>query len=611
MPYEPGPRTSRRGFLKALGGAAGVAALPIRGEASVDAAPGDDYDVIVIGGGFAGVTAARELRHAGLRTLLLEARNRLGGRTFTAKLGDEHFDLGGMWVHWMQPNVWAEITRYGLQIAETPGATPERVLWWSGGKAREAGMGEILPLLGEAICSKGTTPELPLRTLEGLAVMAGLMTDFHEGAAQAFPRPMDPFFSDAWKAFDAVSVKARLDQMQLSTDRRALLEGMLGASCCAPFANSGLVEMLRWWALSGQNIQGYGDAVSRFKLRDGTVSLLEAMLEDGRPEVRLGAPVARVEQGSGVVRVITERGESFRARAAIAALPMNVLANIEFSPPLDPAKLAASRERHAGSGVKLYARVRGEVPSFAAFAPESEPLSMIFTSEAGKEGGVLIAFGMSPEKIDTHSAPAVQEAVRKFLPDLSVTETIAYDWHLDPYSLGTWCILRPGQMTKYLVKLREPEGLVHFAGGDIALGCRGFIDGAIESGGRVAHEVMARLAGRVRPAESAAATAAKALEVAPGDAVFRQCALCHPSDASGQHGVGPNLRGVPGRKIASAPDYPFSEALRSLDSTWSPEQLDAFLANPAKRAPGTKMAFGGVASASDRAALIELLSKIP
>jgi cytochrome c2 len=95
------------------------------------------------------------------------------------------------------------------------------------------------------------------------------------------------------------------------------------------------------------------------------------------------------------------------------------------------------------------------------------------------------------------------------------------------------------------------------------------------------------------------------------DGLRRAFTVCHPSDASGQHGVGPNLRGVPGRKIASVPDYPFSEALRSLDSTWSPEQLDAFLANPLKRAPGTKMAFGGVASASDRAALIELLSKIP
>lgn len=491
--------TTRRGFLGAIGTAAGVAALAGRSAAGADAASEagpDGYDVIVIGGGFAGVTAARELRHAGLRTLLLEARTRLGGRTFTAQLEGEHFDLGGTWVHWLQPNVWAEISRYGLPIAETPGAVPERVLWWSDGKAREAGMGALLPLLGQALCSHGTTPELSMRTLGGLSIAADLMAGFHEGAGAAFPRPLDPFFSDGWKEADRLSVKDRLDQMDLSADRRALLEGTLGASCCAPFSDSSYAEMLRWWALPGEDIQRYGDSVARFKLRDGTVSLLEAMLEDGRPEVRLGAAVARVEQGSDGVRVVTAAGEGFRARAVIAALPMNVLSSIDFSPALDPAKIAASKERHAGRGVKLYARVRGEVPSFAAFASESEPLSMIFTGETGKEGGVLIAFGTSPEKIDAHSVPAVQEAVRKFLPGLEVVTSFAYDWHLDPYSLGTWCILRPGQMTKYLAKLREPEGLVHFAGGDIALGWRGFIDGAIESGGRTAHEVIARLGGR-------------------------------------------------------------------------------------------------------------------
>lgn len=607
-----GPRASRRMFLKAIGGAAGVAALPLRGEASQSPPRDDSHDVIVIGGGFAGVTAARELRHAGLRTLVLEARNRLGGRTFTAKLGDEHFDLGGMWVHWLQPHVWSEVHRYGLAIEETPGAIPERILWSSGGETKEAGLRQMLPLLGEALCSNEPTPDLPLATLGSSVLLNKLMIEFHEGATTAFPRPPDPFFSDAWKAFDSLSVKDRLDQMNLSADHRALLEGTLGASCCGSFAESGFVEMLRWWALSGRNFQSYSDSVARFKLRDGTVALIDAMIEDGKPDVILGSPVKRVEHDASEVRVTTEQGRTFRARAVVAALPMNVLANIEFSPPLDPAKLAASRERHAGSGVKLYARVRGEVPNFAAFALESEPLSMLFTSKVGKEDGVVIGFGTSAKQIDTHDASAVEAVVRKYLPDVTVTETIAYDWHLDPWSLGTWCVLRPGQMTKYLAKLREPEGLVYFAGGDIALGWRGFIDGAIESGNQVAHELLARLAGRSRPTarETGDAGAVPSAEVARSDDALRQCAVCHPNDASGQHGVGPNLRGVVGREVASAPEYPFSPALKTVGGRWSPEQLDAFLTSPVTRAPGTKMAFGGVSDAGKRAAIIEALSRL-
>jgi monoamine oxidase len=605
-----GPHSSRRSFLKALGGAAGLAALPAGSEVlPTNEAKSDDYDVIVVGGGFAGVTAARELSQAGLRTLLLEARHRLGGRTFTAKLGDAHFDLGGMWVHWTQPYVWAEVMRYALPLVETPGAIPDRMYWWNGSEAKQAGVREVLSLVGAAVCDTGDTPELPLRTLEGLVLTQDLMAKFHAPATKVFPRPFDPFFSDAWQEFDKLSVKDRLDQMGLSADQRALLEGVLGPACCGPFAEAGFVEMLRWWALPGANFQRYGDSVARFKLRDGTVSLLEAILADGRAEVQLGTPVVRIEQADGAVRVFGESGRSFRARAVLTALPMNVLANIEFVPALDPAKVAASKERHSGAGVKLYARVRGEVPNFAAFAPESEPLSMIFTGETGKEGGVLIAFGTSPKKIDAHSVPAVQAEVSKFVPGLEVTETVAYDWHLDPYSLGTWCILRPEQMTKYLAKLREPEGLVHFAGGDISLGWRGFIDGAIESGHRVAHEVVAHLAGRTSEA-GPTTHAAPPTDLAAGEAALRQCVVCHPTDASGAHGVGPSLSGVAGRETASAPGYGYSEALRARGGAWSPQELDAFLTDPAKYAPGTKMAFGGIKDAAERAQLIELLSKL-
>ena len=74
------------------------------------------FDVIVIGGGFAGVTAAREATLDGASTLLLEARDRLGGRTWTHRWNETDVELGGGGVHWHQPHVWAEITRAGLGV---------------------------------------------------------------------------------------------------------------------------------------------------------------------------------------------------------------------------------------------------------------------------------------------------------------------------------------------------------------------------------------------------------------------------------------------------------------------------------------------------------------
>ena len=85
------------------------------------------YDVVIIGGGFAGVTAARDLQKRGLSTIVLEARDRLGGRTYYEERNGFHVELGGTWIHWTQPFVWAEKERYGLEVQETPGCVAERI----------------------------------------------------------------------------------------------------------------------------------------------------------------------------------------------------------------------------------------------------------------------------------------------------------------------------------------------------------------------------------------------------------------------------------------------------------------------------------------------------
>jgi len=615
-------RTTRRRFLKTVGATVGLAALPRQATSRETTAGGDadDYDAIVIGAGFAGVAAARELGNAGLRTLLLEARGRIGGRTFTAELGGRHFDLGGMWVHWSQPNVWAEISRYGLPLLETPGAMPERLYWWSDGKVHEAGMLDVLPLVREALCAKGPTPDLPMDVLQGFALAAGLMSDFHAEAGAAFPLPFDPFATmDVWSPLDAISVRKRLDDMDLSASRRALLEGLLGAACCGRFSDCGFVEMLRWWALAGLDFQRYNDYAARYKLRDGTVSLLRAMLDDSSAMLLLGTPVRRVEQDADAVRVVTEAGRRLSARAVVAALPMNVIASIEWSPALDPAKVAASRQRHGGAGLKVYARVRGAVPRMAAFAGESEPFSMILTDEAGGEGGTLVAFGTDPDAVDVHDARAVERVVRRFLPDVTVTDTVAYDWTLDPYSLGTWCVLRPGQMSESLAKLREPAGRVYFAGGDFALGFRGFIDGAIESGVRTGQEVADRLVGGERhaarrvdhePDVQAAAPSFADASAASAPPAGQICTVCHGVAEGAPATVGPSLHGILGRDIAASPGFSYSPSLHARSGSWTTQELEAFLRDPAGYAPGTRMAFSGIKDPAERSAVIEWLAKL-
>ncbi|MBV8144232.1 MAG: FAD-dependent oxidoreductase, partial [Gammaproteobacteria bacterium] len=128
---EAGAGLTRREFIAVTAGAA-AGSLPLAastaGAGAEESAVRGQYDVIVIGGGFCGITAARECRRAGLRALVLEARNRLGGRTFTADFGGQTVDLGGSWVHWSQPHVWTEVRRSGLPLAESLGAAADRLI---------------------------------------------------------------------------------------------------------------------------------------------------------------------------------------------------------------------------------------------------------------------------------------------------------------------------------------------------------------------------------------------------------------------------------------------------------------------------------------------------
>jgi monoamine oxidase len=467
-------RNTGLGALAATGLARGSAALGAEQGAEEQppasgSSPSSDYDAIVLGAGFAGVTAARELRMNGLRVLLLEARPRIGGRTFTSEVGGHQVELGAAFVHWTQPHVWAEITRYGLEIDEAAITAPPRSAWLTSGERRE-----------------GSLDDFSLLAFRGAGA-------FFFDAMQMVERPHDQLFVPGIAEVDRLSVTDRLDGLRLPEDQRDIMDAILATSChCSP-SEAGLVEMLRWYTLPGATLQAYVDSVGRYWIRGGTKTLIEGILADGRPELRLSTPVKAVRQQDDQVVVTTEGGETVSARAVVVTLPLNVLGQIDFSPPLSSGKRAVASEGHAGSGVKLHIQVRGQLGGFNGLAPWPAPLTSLQTEFSDPEATVLTAFGPSGKLLDINDDQAIQEAVRRLLPGAEVQWAVGYDWNADPYSRGTWCVFRPGQLTRYLRELQRPEGRVFYASGDNANGWRGFIDGAIESGLRASREVAAAL----------------------------------------------------------------------------------------------------------------------
>lgn len=467
---------SRRKFLQGTGvgaaalGSAGLlsgAALAGTQSQSLDACktPGCDYDVVVIGGGFSGITAARDLRKDGYKVLVLEARNRLGGRTFSSQFEGHNIELGGTWIHFTQPFIWAEKERYGLEVKETPGAVPEMMVAYLDGKGKA---------LTEA------------QVYEFIQVFQA----YNAEARNVLERPWDILHAkDQALRADQMSGRDRLNQLKLSPLMDTLMDGLICSLANNSADNVSYLDTLRWFQLPGGDFLTTLDSATRYKLKKGTGYLLNKMVEDGNPDVRLSTPVKKVEDLGGQVRITTVRGETIIAASVIVALPMNVLPNVEFSPALPPQLKLAADERHSGAGFKVYIKVKGKLGKVFGIAGSDHPMGALLTYEEAEDHTLLVGFGNDPAKLDVYDDEAVQAMVRNYFPDAEVEGVFSYDWQLDPYSQGTYCSYKPGWIEKYHDHFQQDRGRTFFGQGDHDSGWRGFIDGAIGAGSKAAQRV--------------------------------------------------------------------------------------------------------------------------
>jgi monoamine oxidase len=426
-------------------------------------------DVVLVGGGFAGVTAARELTQRGVSVTLVEARDRLGGRTWTreSRLG-KSLDFGGTWVHWIQPHVWAEIERYGLSLVSSP--SPGRTLWRAGGQVK-----------------RGTAEEM-------FALLDPGMTAILSDSAALFPNPFRVYpISNDVKAIDHITIAEKIAALNLDDEQHALVEGMWALNFNGLPEVSAYSQGLRWCALTGGNWQLLFEACATYKLADGTKALLDAIAAQTTADIRLNSRVRGIVSGANGARVELSTGEVLTARRVVVTLPLNILNSIDFAPALPSDLVAVAREGQASTGCKVWVRIKGSIGDIAGLGPSSCRLNF-FQHESDVDGdSLIVAFGADAHKIDVTDRGAVEAALRQWIPDIEVVAIDAHNWVADELAGQTWPMLRPNQLETIQTAAHAAHGRVRLAGSDYAEGWAGFIDGAIESGKRVAVQTLADL----------------------------------------------------------------------------------------------------------------------
>lgn len=427
-----------------------------------------DIDVVVVGGGLAGVTAARDCAKNGHATLLLEARDRLGGRAWTSQFEGEPIEFGATWVYNCQPFIWTEVERYGLEIEETPGAIPHQMILLANDDRTALSEEQ----LGEAVAG----------WMQYTADVRGIV-----------PRPYDLMHNTgAALAADSISALDHLNAQSLSPLARAFCEGVVELVASGTADSVSYLDILRFYMLGGSEFSNFMDSAARFKLKLGTTGLIERIASDVDIDIRLNATVSAIEERADHVRVKTKDGRALRASTVVSTLPMNVIADVDFKPELPDAVVAAALERHPGKGGKFFLKVDGQVGNIATIAP-GRPLNYIMTFTQSADSTTLVAFSSDMDLVDQYDDATLQSELDVHLPGARLLSSTFHDWNADPHAKGTWATYRPGWAKALLPAAQQQSGRIHFASGDHGEGWRGTMDGAIGAGVRAAQAVRNQL----------------------------------------------------------------------------------------------------------------------
>ncbi|KAM0198539.1 hypothetical protein ACHAPA_008808 [Fusarium lateritium] len=442
------------------------------------------YDAIVIGAGFAGLIAARDLAAKGLKVLILEARDRIGGRTWTAHAFGEDFEMGGTWVHWNQPHFYTELTRYNLHHnLKTSNGTlkPEITLW-----KKDVNTKSILDK--KAMEDANVTAERVARKVFSIDGYTS-----HE----LMPFPHDPTRLTPWSQYDHLSIQDRLDSItDESEEDKAYFQGLTNPFGTSPSDKIGFTEALRWYSLGGHSMQQLFELTALYKLGSGGMtSFAKAIFEDYSGAALFSTEVTKISQGPNKAIVTTKDGRSLSAGHIICTIPLNVLKTITFEPPLSGLKQKALSTGHITGGAKIHYKLRHITPPWYYQGLPPTPFCFAFTDHNGtkeeKDGTYCIGFGLNGCFPDTTDSEKVIGAFDQNIgADNEVDGYLVHDWLKDPYSQGTWACWGPSSSTVYLKELQLPHGRVMFASGDTANGWRGFIDGALEQGKKVARDTI-------------------------------------------------------------------------------------------------------------------------
>ena len=449
-------------------------------------------EVVVVGAGLAGLAAATALVDAGVDTVVLEARDRVGGRTHTESLADGTvIDLGGQWLGAQHSALRQLAVDLGCETFPT----------YDEGD-------ELDVRAGVAHRFSGSLPS------DDAQMLADLTSAY--SALQALAETIDleaPWSSPDAQPLDSMTFHSWIEQNIRSPEARERLGALTRAVWAAEPADVSLLHILFYTRSNGgleQLTATTGGAQER-RFTHGSQSVSLELARRLGDRVRLNRPVLSVDQAAGHVVVTAEAAGAgvqdhldVTADHAVIAIPPTLAGQLRYRPPLPPLRTQLTQRTPMGTVIKVFCAypapfwraddLSGQVISDAG------PVRVVFdNSPADAAVGVLLGFIEGADARDWMCRPAEERRTAVvanlvgYFGDRAANpvEYREQTWATEQYSGGCYAMyLPPGVWTSYGEALRAPVGRLHWAGSDIAVLSAGYMDGAVRSGRAAAAAVL-------------------------------------------------------------------------------------------------------------------------
>jgi monoamine oxidase len=443
--------------------------------------------VVVVGAGLAGLTAARELTKAGVGVIVLEARDRVGGRTYSRPASDGTLlDLGGQWIGPTQDRLAALAAEVGATTFPT----------YNDGKNIEYSHGERHVYEGA----------IPLGDSLAVMEMIEAMLELNLMASEV---PLEaPLTAPRAAEWDSQTVETWLQAHIESEHARALITLGIESIFSAEPRDLSLLHMLFYIHSGGSlnQLLSVADGAQEQRFHRGSQHVSNRVAAELGDRVVLNTPVHTISHDEQGVRVVSDT-VVVEAKRVIIAIPPALAGRLRYRPALPAARDQLTQRVPMGTVIKaqcLYERPFWRDEGYSGQATSDEGAVRITFDNSPESGtpGVLMGFIEGDEgRLWGRKTPLERKAevIACFARYFGEQAAHPYafeeiNWAEEEYTRGCYAgFLAPGVWSAYGKALREPIGRLHWAGTETATVWNGFMDGAVRSGERVAGEILSTL----------------------------------------------------------------------------------------------------------------------